>query len=58
MAFTDTEKHLAQKEHYERLLNVEFPWDKESLVLVDKRIPVNEKRIPVDWNTSMGKATV
>ena len=32
LALTDAEKHLAWKEH-ERLLNEEFPWDKENLVL-------------------------
>ena len=31
LAVTDTEKHLAWKEHYQRLLNEEFPWDKEGL---------------------------
>ena len=35
VALTDAEKYLAWKEHYERLLNEEFPWDKESLVLED-----------------------
>ena len=33
LALTDADKHLAWKEHYERLLNEEFPWDKENLVL-------------------------
>ena len=35
LALTDAEKHLALKEHYERLLNEEFLWDKENLVLED-----------------------
>ena len=35
LALTDAEKHLAWKEHYERLLNEEFPRDKENLVLED-----------------------
>ena len=35
LVFTDAEKHLAWKEHYERLLNEEFLWDQESLVLQD-----------------------
>ena len=35
LVFTDAEKHLAWKEHYERLPNEEFPWDQESLVLQD-----------------------
>ena len=32
---TDAEKHLVWKGHYERLLNEEFLWDRESLVLED-----------------------
>ena len=28
-------KHLTQKEHYERLLNEEFPGNKENLILED-----------------------
>ena len=35
LVLTDAEKHLAWKGHYERLLNEEFLWDKESLVLED-----------------------
>ena len=35
LAINDAEKHLAWKEHYERLLNEKFPWDKKSLVLED-----------------------
>ena len=35
LAFTDEEKHLAWKEYYERLLNEEFDWDKESLIIDD-----------------------
>ena len=32
---TDAEKHLTWKKHYERLLNEEFPLNKENLVLED-----------------------
>ena len=35
LALTVAEKHFAWKEHYERLLNEEFPWDKENLLLED-----------------------
>ena len=35
LALTDAKKYLAWKEHYERFLNEEFPWRKESLVLED-----------------------
>lgn len=35
LVLTDIEKHLAWKKPHERLLNVEFPCDKESLVLED-----------------------
>ena len=35
LVFTDAEKHLVRKEHYERLLNEEFPWHKRNLVLKD-----------------------
>ena len=31
VAFTDAEKLAVWKAHYEKLLNVEFPWDSESL---------------------------
>ena len=31
VTLTDAEKHLTWKEHYERLLNEEFPWGKENL---------------------------
>ena len=37
LAFTDEERLLAWKNHYNRLLNVEFPWDPETL---DKQEPV------------------
>ena len=35
LVFTHAKKHLGWKEHHERLLNEEFPWDKKSLVLED-----------------------
>ena len=33
LAFEDSEKHAAWKEYYEKLLNEEFGWDRENLVL-------------------------
>ena len=45
LALTDADKHLAWKEHYERLLNEEFSWDKESLVLED---PVFGPQLQID----------
>ena len=35
LATSDQEKHLAWKEHYERLLNEEFDWDKDNLIVND-----------------------
>ena len=33
--YSDEEKKKAWKKHYERLLNVEFPWSKEDLSVPD-----------------------
>ena len=38
LALTDAEKHLKWKEHYERLLNEEFPQGKENLIFEDLEI--------------------
>ena len=38
LALTNAEKHLAWKDHYERLLNEEFPRDTENLVIEDSVI--------------------
>ena len=35
LAFNEEEKKKAWKQHYERLLNVEFPWREEDLSTVD-----------------------
>ena len=35
LVLTYVEKHLAWREQHERLLNEEFPWDKENLVSED-----------------------
>ena len=35
LAYSDEEKKKAWKQHYERLLNVEFPWRKEDLSVAD-----------------------
>ena len=35
LAYSDEEKKKGWKQHYERLLNVEFPWSKEDLSVVD-----------------------
>ena len=45
LVLTGAEKCLAWKEHYERLLNEQFPWDKENLVLED---PVIGHHLQID----------
>ena len=35
LAYSDDEKIKAWKQHYERLLNVEFPWSKDDLSVAD-----------------------
>ena len=47
LAVTDHEKLLAWQEHYERLLNEEFDWNKESLALNNPTIGPRS-RIEVD----------
>ena len=47
LAVTDHEKLLAWQEHYERLLNEEFDWNKKSLALNDPTIGPRPK-IEVD----------
>ena len=43
LVFTDTEKLKAWKEHYEKLLNKEFPWDSNLLQME------NPKEGPAPW---------
>ena len=43
LVFTDTEKLKAWKEHYEKLLNGEFPWDSNLLQME------NPKEGPAPW---------
>ena len=38
LVFTDTEKLKAWKEHYEKLLNKEFPWDSNLLQMENPKV--------------------
>ena len=38
LAYSDDEKIKAWKQHYERLLNVEFPWSEDDLSAASFRI--------------------
>ena len=46
LAYSNEEKKKTWKQHYERLLNVEFPWSEEDLSVAD---PMLGPPTPVTW---------